>query len=284
MNDQKNATVDSSRTQEMGYLLRWEGLLNRARIMHMYGIGPVRASQLIRSFREAQPQATKWDSRARSFLATKAAYSAAGEKTAMEGFDWYLAKAGLQPASFDSDGNGTWAAFKDFSTPCSKIFASLQRAIKARLRVELTYRSMRMPEPHTRVVEPHSLLKAGRRWHVRAYCTTNEDYRDFSLGRIVDVVMTKEQAETSAASDKAWNTAVKVILVAHPGLTESQALVVRHEYFKGTSERVETCRGALVSYIIQDLRASTDVSKQRPPDYQLAVENLAEVQKWLFPS
>jgi hypothetical protein len=47
---------------------------------------------------------------------------------------------------------------------------------------------------------------------------------------------------------------------------------------------VETCRGALVGYFIQDMRAAIDVKKQRPPDYQLAVANFDEVSPWLFPA
>lgn len=66
-------------------------------------------------------------------------------------------------------------------------------------------------------------------------------------------------------------------------LTPEQEELIRFEYFNGTSARVETCRGALVGYFIQDMRAALDPGKQRPPDYQLAVANDKEVSRWLFP-
>jgi hypothetical protein len=34
--------------------------------------------------------------------------------------------------------------------------------------------------------------------------------------------------------------------------------------------------------MVQELMAATDVKRQVPPDYQLAVENTEECRKWLF--
>jgi len=79
-------------------------------------------------------------------------------------------------------------------------------------------------------------------------------------------------------------TKVPVRLVAHPDLTPEQEALIRFEYFNNTAARVDTCRGALVSYFIQDVRAAIDPAKQRPPDFQLAVANIEEVRPWLFPS
>ncbi len=86
-----------------------------------------------------------------------------------------------------------------------------------------------------------------------------------------------------AARSNGFGWWLPVRLVAHPGLTPEQEELIRFEYFNGTSARVETCRGALVGYFIQDMRAALDPGKQRPPDYQLAVANDKEVSRWLFP-
>ncbi|OYZ04845.1 MAG: hypothetical protein B7Y26_09415, partial [Hydrogenophilales bacterium 16-64-46] len=82
--------------------------------------------------------------------------------------------------------------------------------------------------------------------------------------------------------DPDWNTKVKVRLVAHPELSPEQARVIQTEFFNGTASRVETCRAALVSYFIQDVRAAIDTEIQRAPDYQIAVENIEEVAPWVF--
>ena len=84
--------------------------------------------------------------------------------------------------------------------------------------------------------------------------------------------------------DKDWMTEVQVRLIAHPDLSPEQETLIRFEYFKDTAARVTTCRGSLVSYFIQDVRAAIDVKTQRPPEYKLAVANVKEMRPWLFPS
>lgn len=79
-------------------------------------------------------------------------------------------------------------------------------------------------------------------------------------------------------------TQVPVRLIAHPLLSIEQQELIRFEYFNKTAARVDTCRGALVAYFIQDVRAALDPEAQRPPDYQLAIENINVVRPWVFPS
>jgi predicted DNA-binding transcriptional regulator YafY len=143
---------------------------------------------------------------------------------------------------------------------------------------------MREPTPHLRVIAPHSLIRAGRRWHLRAFSSTNQDFRDYALGRVEKVERLDSPAERTEKDDQAWMTKVPVRLVAHPDLTPEQEALIRFEYFNNTAARVDTCRGALVSYFIQDVRAAVDPAKQRPPDFQMAVANIEEVRPWLFPS
>ncbi len=272
-------------------LLIWEGRLNRGRLMDLFDLGSNWASVWIREFREQHPDWLTWDTKTRSFHATQAAYKAWRASDPKRLADTtslaqYLALVGLPyaAASVAPGGGGLLAAFPDLSTPSPQHFAVLSEAIRLGRAVQLTYRSMRNPEPHLRIISPHNLIRAGRRWHVRAYCDTRQDFRDYALGRIVDVKVLQAPATRGEQDDKAWLAGVPVRLVAHPDLTPEQEALIRFEYFGNTAARVETCRGALVSYFIQDARAATDVKKQLPPDYQLAVANLEEVKPWLFPS
>jgi hypothetical protein len=97
-----------------------------------------------------------------------------------------------------------------------------------------------------------------------------------------EVQLLPDRSTADASSDSAWNTVIKIRLVAHPGLSKAQQLVVRNEYFNGASARVESCRAALLNYMTQELMAATDIDQQCPPDYQLAVENMRECRQWLF--
>ncbi len=283
--------VDSAqqRLSILELLLLWEGFLNRSRVASLLGLGDIRSSQLIQEFRDAHPRWVEWNTKSRSYHATGAAYARAtpGGKARdrAESLAKYLTLVGLPYVAGEAIGNGpVCAAFPDLTTPEPRIFSALSHAIRSRAAVQITYRSMKEPAPHQRTVSPHHLVRAGRRWHVRAYCSTRKDFRDYALGRIVDVVPTGLPGERGEEDDADWNVRVPVRLVAHPDLSREQAEIIRFEYFDNTSARVVTCRGALVGYFVQDIRAAIDASKQRPPDYQLAVSNIAEVKRWLFPA
>lgn len=262
-------------------LLLWEGRLSNARLRELLDMKVARASQLIREFREEHPSWVEWDTVARSFHATPAAYRYKTDTAAS--LAHYLSLVGIpHVTSMASSGQTLWSAFPDLAVPSPRTFAQMSQAIRSSRRVLMTYRSMGTPKPHSREISPHSLVRAGRRWHVRAFCTTKQEFRDYALGRIEDSKVLSEARERTVADDEAWNTMLSVRLIAHPALSSEQQDVVRLEYFANTSARVESCRAALVSYFIQDVRAATDIARQTPPDFQLAVENMEELRKWMF--
>jgi predicted DNA-binding transcriptional regulator YafY len=276
------------RHSQLELLLLWEGRLNNARVRELFKLSAVRASEWIREFRDLHSRWMRWDSKTRSYHATRELYRGGREDArqleSAASLARYLALVGLPHAGpGESFGQIVCGAFPDLSTPQPRIFAILTQAARMQRTVRIIYRSMREPVPHERTISPHSIVRAGRRWHVRAYCSTKKEFRDYTLGRIVDAEPLEEPAVRREAEDEAWCTPVPVHLIAHPDLTPAQEALIRHEYFNETARRVQTCRGALVSYFIQDIHAAVDVKTQHPPEYQLAVENIKEVTRWLLP-
>lgn len=281
--------IQQQRLTLLASILLWEGRLNNARLRELFGLSSVRASEWIREFREKHPSWMDWNSKTRSYHASLEAYRAGQSADLRKQGDavslsQYLALVGVPHAISESALSRTiWAAFPELSVPSPKIFALLSEAIRTRCTLQITYRSMREPTPHQRVISPHSLIRAGRRWHARAFCSTNHDFRDYALGRIESANLLDSPSEHFDHDDEAWIAKVRVRLVAHPDLTPDQESLIRFEYFDNTAARVDTCRGALISYFIQDVRAAIDTKTQQPPDYQLAVANIEEVRPWLFP-
>ena len=60
---------------------------------------------------------------------------------------------------------------------------SLVEAIKYNQRMEVDYVSVKQPDREGRIIAPHTMVFTGERWHVRAWCEKNRDYRDFVLSR-----------------------------------------------------------------------------------------------------
>ncbi|WP_063326106.1 WYL domain-containing protein [Delftia sp. GW456-R20] len=276
----RRSDVQDERLKRVARLLIWEGRLSRARLIELFGLSGTRASEWLKEFREMRPEWVEWDSRLRSLVTTRAAYRAIekSEAAAVELMD------GAEPDIGVQDGDSALILPWDFSRVSPYVFSRLRLAVKDGVRIGFNYSSMSRPSVHARVIEPHSIIRAGRRWHVRGYCVERRDFRDFALGRISDVLLTEEASCHRSTEDAKWNRSVKVRLVAHPALSAEQMQLVRREYFAGTAARSTTCRGPLVPYFIQELRAATDVERQLPPDYQLALDNREECKEWLFPT
>jgi hypothetical protein len=280
--DRKEA---SDRIDDMTCLLLWEGRLNRSRVCELFRIRDTGASQSIRQFKERHPYALEWNTVTRSYHATPYFY----RKHAPEGGDRvrslhrYLSLTGeIGPTGATPETAFVHSGFPALGTPNPAIFATLMEAIRTGSALRIEYCSMSHPEPHQRTIAPHSMVRAGRRWHVRAYSLDRKDFRDFTLGRILDARRSSETGPPGKGDDAAWNTLIPVRLRAHPDLSYSQQCVIRAEFFANTSGRVDTCRGPLVPYYIQDMRAAIDPDREKPPEYQLIVHNLEVVSPWLW--
>lgn len=273
--------IDPLRLQQLELLLRWEGRLGNARLREIFGFTSVRASQCIREFRDIKSDWTRLNSVSKTYVATFQFYKES-PKDHQTSLSQYLALVGLPSTVKNETNNSIVSAFTEITTPNPKFFSMLSMAVKSGVDVEITYSSMAEPKPHTRIISPHSIVKAGPRWHVRAYSEINQQFRDYTLGRISDVKLLERSSKFSIKDDKDWLTEVKVRLIAHPELSLEQESVIRFEYFANTSARITTCRGPIVNYFIKEVGAAIDIQKQRPPEYLLAVGNVEEISKWLF--
>ncbi|MEI5996294.1 WYL domain-containing protein [Paraburkholderia bengalensis] len=277
-----------ARLDAMWLVLIWEGELGRSRVMKLFGIGETRASQWIKELREAYPDTMLWNTRTRTFKAIDAGYARFEQEYSTArlraaSLSRYLALTGLPLDDPGQRGDGIqWASYPDMSAPAPAIFSRLRQAILRREMVSIEYASMNNPEPHLRRIAPHGLIKAGRRWHVRAYCERAAGFRDFAIGRISGLEQLAIESAHLETEDTAWNTWVRVELVAHPGLSLPQAQVIQREFFNSGKRRVEQCRGSLLHYFLQDLMVAIEPATQQAPDYQLAVANPREIEPWLF--
>jgi hypothetical protein len=282
-----NNLLEKNQHKVMRRMALWEGRLSRGRLMDILGLSGIRVSQLLREVREENPNWLDWSNKSKSYYVTDAAYKKTGAELKAGvsdlGLAAYLAEADIY-ADLDPGAGSVTVAPWSFTHVNPYVFSRVRLAIEQGTRLELKYRSMRTPAPHQRTIEPHSLVQAGRRWHIRGFCIETGDFRDFVLGRIAKISMTDQRGETSVTDDAKWIAVVKVRIQAHPRLSPDQQDLVRSEYFDGTAARVHSCRGALLPYFVQELRLALDVSKELPPEYQMAVENVEEVRKWLFPA
>lgn len=255
------------RLRDMEVLLRWEGEIANSRLREVFGIQSVQASRLLAAF---LAEFTDTVTRATPYAPITATKSFQ-PRLAGNGPDEYLQLVQkLGTSHIDSTVEDLRL---DLAPVRPALFAVITQACRRRVGLRIRYRSLAAPEGLDRLVYPHTLVRAARRWHVRAWCVQRQAFRDFALGRIAEAALDAEPAPAAAQTDKDWSEFVKLVVQAHPGLSDGQARLLRDEYLGGEESRILQVRRCMVGYTVQDLGIATELARQTPPEYQLALSN-----------
>lgn len=179
--------------------------------------------------------------------------------------------------------------------PDKQVLAQLIRAIKARRKLRVVYRSLSDRDEdeaaaatgdQARIIEPHALINTGLRWHVRAYNESSYDFRDFVLSRIIDAQLLGDAAESSADYDDDWMEMVSLQLTPHPNLSDDKRRILMTDYAADNDLIILEVRRALIGYVLQRLSVDTSADHSLNPNaYQLIVMNRDEIEPfagWAF--
>ncbi len=149
---------------------------------------------------------------------------------------------------------------------------SVVGAIRRSEEVEIRYQSLSSPDPRWRWIAPHAIAFDGFRWHARAFCLTDECFKDFLLSRMIEIRGSRESG-TTADDDLDWNSEVVLEVAPHPELSETQAKVIALDYgMRGGSAKIKV-RRALLYYALRRLGLDTDPAARRPQDQQIILLN-----------
>ncbi|MBC3466502.1 WYL domain-containing protein [Pseudomonas sp. RW10S2] len=163
-----------------------------------------------------------------------------------------------------------------------EILRPLLKACRDKLRLEIEYVSLANPEPEVRVIEPHTLVHTGMRWHVRAYCEKNAAYRDFVLSRIRGTPELLESNGNGAEGDEVWNSEIAVILQPDPRLDDAQKAIIQRDYGMIDGCLEIPTRQALVKYVLQRYQIDPKNLDPKAEAQQVVISNLAELKPWLY--
>lgn len=163
-----------------------------------------------------------------------------------------------------------------------EILRPLLKACRDKLRLEIEYVSLANPEPEVRVIEPHTLVHTGMRWHVRAYCEKNAAYRDFVLSRIRGTPELLESNGNGAEDDEVWNSEIAVILQPDPRLDDAQKAIIQRDYGMVDGRLEIPTRQALVKYVLQRYQIDPKNLDPKAEAQQVVIGNLNELKPWLY--
>lgn len=133
------------------------------------------------------------------------------------------------------------------------------------------------------MIAPHTLIYTGMRWHVRAYCEKNKDYRDFVLSRFRGLPeLMDDPSSNGRDQDEGWSTQVAVVIEPDSRLKPEQKLIIETDYGMREGRLVIETRGALVQYVLQRYQIDPTKVHAKATAQQIVVANLDELQPWLY--
>ncbi|RKS28534.1 putative DNA-binding transcriptional regulator YafY [Pseudomonas sp. WPR_5_2] len=163
-----------------------------------------------------------------------------------------------------------------------EILRPLLKACRENMRLEVEYVSLANPAPEGRLIAPHTLVYSGMRWHVRAYCEKNNQYRDFVLSRLRGQPEVDGKSENGIDGDEVWNNEVTVIIEPDSRLTAAQKAIIEADFGMQNGQLLIPTRRALVKYVLQRYQIDPTKMEPRPEAQQIVVRNLTELEPWLY--
>ncbi len=272
------------RLEFIDFRLRWDGRLNRTNLTDFFGISVPQASLDIARYEELAPGNLVYDRSARVYVAGphfRALYPSSSPQRYMDE---------LLAAEHDVSPEGP--SLLGYRPPVTTlpllrraldvdVVVALSRAIRDRLGLRVVYQSMSRTQPHERVLSPHSFAHDGHRFHVRAFCHERADFRDFVIGRILEVRGTAP-AGRDATEDCAWHSMVALELVPHPKLAPAHRKAIALDYGMTDGCVVLTCRQAFVFYVLKHFRLHvTGVATLDPREHPIVLKNWRNVARAL---
>lgn len=163
-----------------------------------------------------------------------------------------------------------------------EILRGLVQAAREGKKVDMGYVSMTSPDEESRIIAPHTLVCTPLRWHVRAYCEKNREFRDFVLSRFRGINSIEGASTYTKDQDQRWQQKVDIVLVPDSRLSDYQKAIIEHDYNMVDGKRVISVRSALIPYAVQALNLDLNKIEARPEAQQITVANLDEVKKHAF--
>ncbi|MCP5123278.1 MAG: WYL domain-containing protein [Pseudomonadales bacterium] len=266
-------------------LALWEGRLTTRHLCDTFGIGRQQASKDINNYlREVGPGNLEYDKFLKGYKPAPGFRPRVTQGLADE-YLHLMARNNELMNVFESL-SLNMANVEVLSQPVRdvkpEVLRPIMQAARLQKRLDVDYVSLNHPDREGRIIVPHTLVYTGLRWHVRAWCEKNQEYRDFVLSRFRDIPEMMDDSPHGADGDTEWNTRVTIRIVPDARLSRAQQEVVEMDYGMEAGALEVTTRGRLVPYALKLLHIDPTDKLSEPMAQQIIVENRAELLPWLF--
>lgn len=226
-------------------LAYWRGSFRRADLLQRFDIGVQRVSDDIREYMRLNTGALVYDRHEKLYRASPDMEPIFEQKNLEEAI-------GLLPPR--DPNSGPW--FDRVNLPirqiAPKVVQQLFRAVAANKSIEVRYASLNSATFRWRWITPHAFAHDGYRWHVRAFCHDELQFKDFVVGRMSECRKTG-MAGAAPQDDTEWQKIVLVKLDIASGLSEAEHRALALDFGLDGDQLVIPIRSALSLYALTQL-------------------------------
>lgn len=240
----------------------WRGVVNRGDLREVFGISAAQASADLQGYQELNPTALAYNVRSKR-------YEARPEMVCVMHLPRLEDAAGMflgTPVPLPQVAARLDARVALFEPPVRQADAAVERRIFLALdqgkRLAIKYWSVNSGGGKQREIAPHALGHDGYRWHVRAWCFVNGEFRDFVLSRVEKAEWPGESF-TAPAKDEAWENEVTVVLRANSELDEERRNTIERDYGMKSGKLEMRMREAMKEYCLAHLRVADGIDRPR---------------------
>jgi len=269
--------VIEQRLEFIEFRLFWEGGVNRSDITSFFGVSVPQASKDLSHYQEIAPHNMRYDRSLKRYFASDRFSPRFLQPDATRYLTQLnsIARGALTAAE-------TWLSeVPDFAAvplPRRNIDPAILKRVLECVRegraLEIRYQSLSAtrPKPQWRWITPHAFGFDGMRWHTRAFCHIDRQFKDFLLPRILDV---KEDGPAGAkpTDDHTWIETTEVVLKPHPALTEDQQKVVATDFGMKKGKLHVRVKLAMLYYFLKRLGLDFEEHKRDPQHQHIVLAN-----------
>ncbi len=269
--------------------LLWEGEIQRSLVSTVFGVVLNHVTKDFREYEAAFPQSLIFEPRRRFYVPGPAFKPHFASGDPHEYLALQLASSQIKSRALVSL-VGNQLPVQGLPVPTHGVkrqtLSLVVQAIRSGTALEVVYYSMTTIGPVKRRIWPHALIHTGSWWHLRAFDSRSEEFRNFALQRIEQPKALTDPPPQPSDHDLQWHEESVLEVIPHAALNDHQTKVVARD-FGMTSDggqplwRVKI-RNCLVGYFATYY--GLDLPNARPPRHILALRNRDEVKALFLPS
>lgn len=269
------------RLEFIEFRLYWEGGINRSDLTRYFGVSVPQASKDLSQYQALAPENVVYDRSQKRYFAS-ASFTPRFLKPDASRYLSQLRAVAEGALEVDE----TWLASQPRLDAVElphrhvdpEVLRATLEAARAGTAIEIRYQSLSdaRPSPIWRWISPHAFAFDGHRWHARAFCHIDRQFKDFLLSRFLKTRETGPAAG-SAADDAVWNEIISVAIKPHPMLSDDQQRVVAQDYGMRGGKLTVKVRLALLYYWLRRVGLDPRSPDRAAREQHVVLANSAEV-------